>query len=150
MVMMTDSRSKQGARLRAAVDRLHTAQLAALEAPVAPADSPAARQDAYGAECRVLSHLAEVGSLLVRLGGSAQVDAESAAMRRRVATLAVACANILAELVSLAFDVECAEVNLRELGGGLRPGAGRDGEAAAAAVAAGAAGGAGGGAGRGS
>jgi hypothetical protein len=110
MVTMTDS--KQGVRLRAAVDRLHAAQLAALEEAAALADGPGARRDAYGAERQVLVHLAEVGSLLVRLGGAPQVDAESAAIRRRVVTLAVACANTLAELVSLAFEVEGA-------GGGL-------------------------------
>lgn len=111
MVMMAEVASRQSARLRAAVDRLHAAQVAALDARVAPAGDPAATRDAYGAESQVLAHLAEVGSLLVRLGGSAQVDAESAEIRRRVVTLTVACANTLAELVSLAFEVESAGVD---------------------------------------
>jgi hypothetical protein len=103
----------QGARLRAAVDRLHAAQLAALAAATAaaqeepaPAAPPAPGRDAYGAERQLLEHLGEMGSLLVRLGWLAPADAEAAAVRRRVVTLAVACANTLAELVSLAFDVE--------------------------------------------
>lgn len=106
MVTMTESR--RGARMRAAVDRLHAAQLAALEEPAAPVPpcNTASRRDAYEAERQVLEHLGEMGSLLVRLGGPGQVDAESAETRRRVVSLAVACANGLAELVSLAFDVE--------------------------------------------
>jgi hypothetical protein len=110
MVTMTESR--RGARMRAAVDRLHAAQLAALEesgAPVTPArpgDDPAVRRDAYREERQVLAHLGEMGSLLVRLGGPAQADTESAQTRRRVVSLSVACANGLAELVSLAFEVE--------------------------------------------
>jgi hypothetical protein len=144
MVTMTESR--QGARMRAAVDRLHAAQLAALEVlagPVAPGDDPAARRDAYGAERQVLAHLAEMGSLLVRLGGAAQVDAESAEIRRRVVTLAVACANALAELVSLAFEVESAGEGPGEGGEARKAGAGSGGEAAGAAPVAGAEGGGG-------
>ncbi|HLX09174.1 MAG TPA: hypothetical protein VKY89_15080 [Thermoanaerobaculia bacterium] len=88
----------QGARLRAAVDRLHAAQLAALAA------GPPAGRDAYGAERQLLEQLGEMGALLVRL---ARADAEAAELRRRLVALAVAGANTLAELVSLAFEVEC-------------------------------------------
>jgi hypothetical protein len=149
MVTMTESR--QGARLRAAVDRLHGAQLAALEVPEAPAgpgDDPAARRDAYGAERQVLAHLAEMGSLLVRLGGAAQVDAESAETRRRVVTLAVACSNGLAELVSLAFEVESAGEGPGGAGAARVSGAGPGGDPARAAPAAAAEGGGGEGEGR--
>jgi hypothetical protein len=148
VTMMTESR--QGARMRAAVDRLHAAQLAALAAPAGPVAAggagagpgagpgkdPAARRDAYGAEREVLAHLAEMGSLLVRLGGAAQVDAESAEMRRRVVTLAVACANDLAELVSLAFEVESAGEGPGEAGAAREAGAGSGGGLAGAAPAA--------------
>ncbi|HEV3457800.1 MAG TPA: hypothetical protein VHG32_14645 [Thermoanaerobaculia bacterium] len=115
--------STQGARLRAAVDRLHAAQLAALAVGAAPAaaqEVPAARaapeegRNAYGAERQLLEHLGEMGSLLVRLGWLAPADAEAAAVRRRVVTLAVAGANTLAELVSLAFDVESVAAEGRE------------------------------------
>jgi hypothetical protein len=141
MLMVTMTESRRGARMRAAVDRLHAAQLAALEAaarPVAPADNLASRRDAYGAERQVLAHLGEMGSLLVRLGGPGQVDAESAETRQRVVTLAVACANGLAELVSLAFEVERAGQTRGEAGEASADGKGAGGEpgfpAAAGAV----------------
>jgi hypothetical protein len=138
MVTMTESR--RGARMRAAVDRLHAAQLAALEesaAPMPPGDNPAPPRDAYGAERQVLAHLAEMGSLLVRLGGPGQVDAESAETRRRVVTLAVACTNGLAELVSLAFEVERAGETRGEAGEASEAGSGPRGECGFPASAAG-------------
>jgi hypothetical protein len=151
MVMMTESRRR--ARMRAAVDRLHAAQLAALEepaAPMPPGDNPASTRDAYGAERQVLAHLAEMGSLLVRLGGRGQVDAESAETRRRVVTLAVACTNGLAELVSLAFEVEGAGQTRGEVGQASEAaGPGRRGEPGCHASAAGAAEGGGEGGGQG-
>src|ERR1700720_3091256 len=132
--------SRWRARMRAAVDRLHVAQLAALEesaAPMPPGDNPAPTRDAYGAERQVLAHLAEMGSLLVRLGGPGQADAESAETRRRVVTLAVACTNGLAELVSLAFEVEGAGETRREAGSASEAGSGPRGERGFAASEAG-------------
>jgi len=46
-----------------------------------------------------------MGSLLVRLGLLAQADVAAVEIRRRLVTLAVACGNTLAELVTLAFEV---------------------------------------------
>jgi hypothetical protein len=123
----------QGARLRAAVDRLHAAQLAALaarEAPAAPAASvlappappeeePAARRDAVGAQHEVLAQVDEMGSLLGRLGRLGRADGEAAAVRRRLVKLSVAAANTLAELVGLAFEIE-SPVALAEAGAGER------------------------------
>jgi hypothetical protein len=129
--MVTRTESRQVARLRAAADRLHAAQLAALDTP-AQGDAPAARRDAYGAEREVLAHLAEMGSLLVRLGASAQVDAQAADIRRRVVALAVSSANALAELVSLAFDLEGDGRGPAEVGKGSE-GLGDEPEAALAA-----------------
>src|ERR1700730_12046664 len=64
MVTMVQGGS-DGARLRAAVDRLHVAQLAALATPEA---CHSVGPDAYSAERRLLEHVAEMGSLLARLG----------------------------------------------------------------------------------
>jgi hypothetical protein len=113
----------QGTRLRAAVDRLHAAQLAALaarEKPVAPAppapaapapsqEHPAAPRDAHEARNEVLARMDEIGSLLTRLarlGRAEGADAEAVAIRRRLVKLAVAAATTLAELVGLAFEIE--------------------------------------------
>jgi hypothetical protein len=110
---MTDGAvSGQGARLRAAVDRLHAAQVAALAGEGTPGRGdrperrPAAGRDAYGAERLLLGDLAETGCLLVRLGRLAPGDADAARIRRRLVTLAVGCANALAELVGLAFELD--------------------------------------------
>jgi hypothetical protein len=89
----------QGARLRAAVERLHAAQVAALAAPAAGG------RDAYEAERQLLAQVAEMGSLLVRLGLLAPADVAAVEVRRRLVALAVACGNTLAELVTLAFEV---------------------------------------------
>jgi hypothetical protein len=110
----------KGARLRAAVDRLHAAQLAVLAArgetaaPAAPAlappapsqKHPAARRDAHDARNEVLARMDEIGSLLTRLGRLARAAAEAAAVRCRLVELAVAAATTLAELVGLAFEIE--------------------------------------------
>jgi hypothetical protein len=113
----------QGTRLRAAIDRLHAAQLAALAAhgepaaPAAPAFAPtalqevepAARRDAYRAQHEALAQVDEIGSLLVRLarlGRADGADGEAVAIRRRLVKLAVAAAITLAELVGLAFEIE--------------------------------------------
>jgi hypothetical protein len=102
MVTMAKGRS-EGVRLRAAVDRLHVAQLAALEAPEA---CHTGGPDAYGAERRLLEHAAEMGSLLARLG---RVEpAVAVKVRQRLVSLAVAGSNTLAELVGLAFELETA------------------------------------------
>jgi hypothetical protein len=122
--MVTLAQSTQGARLRAAVDRMHAAQLAALTAsgPPGPPGSPESpgapgppgvpeshpvvgRRDAFGAERQLLAQVAELGSLLARLGQLAQEDAAAVEVRRRLVALAVACGNTLAELVTLAFEV---------------------------------------------
>jgi hypothetical protein len=124
----------QGARLRAAVERLHAAQVAALAAPGAPVvpagqggpggpggpgglggsggpggleaeAHPAGGRDAYEAERQLLAQVAEMGSLLVRLGLLAPADVAAVEVRRRLVALAVACGNTLAELVTLAFEV---------------------------------------------
>jgi hypothetical protein len=125
MVMMAPS--AQGARLRAAVDRMHAAQLAALAVltaagppvpPGAPESNPAAGRDAYGAERQLLAQVAEMGSLLVRLGLLAQADAAAVEVRRRLVALAVACGNTLAELVTLAFEVAGVRDEPGEKGGG--------------------------------
>ena len=92
----------RGTRLRAAVDRLHAAQLAALATPAVPA----AGRDAYGTHRRMLAQVEEMGSLLERLGRSGREDEQAAAVRRRLVTLAVAGANTLAELLGLAFEIE--------------------------------------------
>jgi hypothetical protein len=107
MVMIAES-GREGARLRAAVDRLHEAQLAALAALPAPEAFQPGGRDAFGAERRLLEHAGEMGSLLARLGrADAEADAALAVdVRRRLVTLAVGCANTLAELVGLAFEVE--------------------------------------------
>jgi len=113
----------QGARLRAAIDRLHAAQLAALAprgepvVPAAPAPAPpappqqhpAARRDAHDAQREVLARMHEIGSLLVllaRLGREDEADAEAVAIRLQLVQLAVAAAITLAELVGLAFEIE--------------------------------------------
>ena len=139
------------ARLRAAVDRMHAAQLAALALPAAPeapgapaaagtevaarvagveealeaagtevapraagtevapraaaAGCAAAGREAFAAERQLLAQVAEMGSLLVRLGLLAQADVAAVEIRRRLVALAVACGNTLAELVTLAFEV---------------------------------------------
>ena len=116
--MATIAAGGHGARLRAAVDRLHAAQLAALAA------GPPTGHDAYGAERQQLEQLGEMGALLVRL---ARADAEAAELRRRLVVLAVAGANTLAELVGLAFEAECR--------GGEEPCAGGSGGPGRAAVA---------------
>ena len=111
--MTGEAASGQGARRRAAVDRLHSAQVAALAGQGGPGRGegpeegrPAAGRDAYGAERLLLEDLAETGCLLVRLGRLAAGDAAAAQLRRRLVTLAVGCANTLAELVSLAFELD--------------------------------------------
>jgi hypothetical protein len=116
----------QGTRLRAAIDRLHAAQLAALAAHGEPAAlaapafaptalqevEPAARRDAHRAQHEALAQVDEIGSLLVRLarlgraGGADGADGEAVAIRRRLVKLAVAAAITLAELVGLAFEIE--------------------------------------------
>ena len=113
----------QGTRLRAAIDRLHAAQLAALAAHgeptalAAPAFAPTAlqevepvvRRDAYRAQHEALAQVDEIGSLLVRLarlGRADGADGETVAIRRRLVKLAVAAAITLAELVCLAFELE--------------------------------------------
>jgi hypothetical protein len=101
--MATVTECRQGDRLRAAIDRLHAAQLAALAARVAPDDDC---RDVFGAARRLLEMLAEMGSLLVRLGQLADADEGAAAARRRLVTLATAGANTLAALVSLTFELE--------------------------------------------
>jgi hypothetical protein len=112
MVTMTESR--RDARLRAAVDRLHSAQLAALVAQQAAPAAPEEGGDAYGAECQLLEQLGEMGAELVRLGRLAPADAKAAEVRRRVVALAVGSANMLAELVSLAFDLESLGGEMKE------------------------------------
>jgi len=88
--------------MRAAVDRLHAAQLVAL----AVREVPEARgRDAHGAERQLLEHLGEMGALLVRLSALPDGDVRAAAARRRLVALAVGSANLLAELVNLAFEV---------------------------------------------
>src|SRR6202049_3713109 len=112
MVMSTQGRS-ESARLRAAVDRLHVAQLAALEAPeVCHGGGP----DAYGAERRLLEHAAEMGSLLARLGRPDVEGAGAVKLRQRLVSLAVASSNTLAELVGLAFELEGAGGEAGEAG----------------------------------
>jgi hypothetical protein len=115
----------QGMRLRAAIDRLHAAQLAALAAqgepaalaapafaPMAPAlreVEPAARRDAYRAQREALAQLDEIGTLLVRLARPGRADGgdgDAVTIRRRLVTLAVGAAITLAELVGLAFEIE--------------------------------------------
>jgi hypothetical protein len=97
----------QGARLRAAIDRLHAAQLAAL-AP--PEMEPPARRDAHRAQREARAQVNEMGTLLVRLarqGREDEADGEEAvAIRLRLVRLAVAAAITLAELVGLAFEIE--------------------------------------------
>lgn len=104
MVTMAQGGS-DGARLRAAVDRLHVAQLAALAAPEA-CDSVG--PDAYSAERRLLGHVAEMGSLLARLGRADVEGAGAVELRQRLESLAVASANTLAALVGLALELETA------------------------------------------
>jgi hypothetical protein len=99
--MIATRDNRQGTRLRAGVERLYAAQLEALER------GPAAEHDAYSASRQLLENLGEMGSLLVRL---LRTDAEASGVRLRLVTLAVGCANTLAELVSLAFEVEGAQV----------------------------------------
>jgi hypothetical protein len=101
--MATVTECRQGDRLRAAIDRLHAAQLAALAARAAPDDDC---RDVFGAARRLLEMLAEMGSLLVRLGQVADADEGAAAARRRLVTLATAGASALAALTSLAFELE--------------------------------------------
>jgi hypothetical protein len=105
MVTITENAHRH--RLRAAVDRLHAAQLAALatgeESGPAPAQAPC---DAYAAERRLLEKLGQMGSLLLRL---TDAGGDAAGLRRSLIGLAVGCGNGLAELVSLAFEVESAE-----------------------------------------
>jgi len=110
----------QGARLRAAVDRLHAAQLAALAArgeqaapgfpasvpPAPPGEAPGLRRHAHDAQREALARVDEIGALLLRLGHLGGADEEAAALRRRLVELAVAAANVLAELVGLAFEIE--------------------------------------------
>jgi hypothetical protein len=126
MVTVTESAQRQ--RLRAAVDRLHAAQLAALATaedsgttPVSDEDGgpalvagedcgPAPAQppcDAYAAERQLLEKLGQMGALLLRLA-DAGAGAEAAALRRRLIGLAVGCGNRLAQLTSLAFELESA------------------------------------------
>ncbi len=97
---VTIAEGRQGARLRAAVERLYGAQLAAL------AGGAGGQADAFAAGRELLAGVGEIGSLLVGLSRPDGASADEAAARRRVVTLAVACANILAEVVSLAFEVE--------------------------------------------
>lgn len=94
----------QRERLRAAIDRLHAAQLAALAAP-APAPLGGRAGDVFAAERQLLAQAAEIGMLLVELrrrGG----DAAAVSIRLRLVALAVAGATTLAELVGPAFEVE--------------------------------------------
>jgi len=102
-----------GARLRAAVDRLHVAQLAALAAPEA---CHSVGLDAYSAERRLLEHVAEMGSLLARLGRADVEGAGAVKLRQRLVSLAVASSNTLAELVGLAFELEAAGGEAGEAG----------------------------------
>jgi hypothetical protein len=95
--------SSQGARLRAAVVRMHAAQLAALPAL---ADRLVAGRDAYGAQRQLLAQMADMGSLLAQLGRLTPADAVAVEIRRRLVRLAVGCAITLAELVCLAFELE--------------------------------------------
>jgi len=123
-----------GTRLRAAVDRLYAAQLAALaarERPVAlaapvpapaalaaaaataataePEVQPAPRRDAHRVQHEALAQVDEMGSLLQRLarpGRADGEDGEAVAIRRRLVKLAVAAAITLAELVGLAFEID--------------------------------------------
>lgn len=95
--------SSQGARLRAAVERLHAAQLASLPALE---DRPAAGGDAYGAQRRLVAQMAEMGSLLTRLGLLTPADAVAVEIRRRLVRLAVSGAITLAELVCLGLELE--------------------------------------------
>jgi hypothetical protein len=112
MVMITES--GQGSRLRAAVDRLHAAQLAALGAPEA---CHAGGSDACGSLRRLLEDAGEMGSLLARLGRADVEAALAVDARRRLVNLAVASANTLAELVGLAFELETARGEADERGG---------------------------------
>jgi len=160
--MTAETESGRGLRARAlaAVDRLHAAQVAALAAAMTGAAATGAAEecavaacDAYGAERRLLERVGEMGSLLVRLGRLAPGDAEAAELRRRLVTLAVGCANTLAELVSLAFELDEVERGYEAAGAGdmaLGVGASARGAAAVARPAAPAAGRAGGGRARGS
>jgi hypothetical protein len=95
--------SSQGARLRAAVVRMHAAQLAALPALE---DRLAAGGDAYGAQRQLVAQMADMGSLLTQLGRLTPADAVAVEIRRRLVRLAVGCAITLAELVCLAFELE--------------------------------------------
>jgi hypothetical protein len=112
--MVTMARGgSEGARLRAAVDRLHVAQLAALAAPEGCHPEGA---DAYGAERRLLEHAGEMGSLLARLGRADLDGAGAVELRQRLVSLAVAGSNTLAELVGLAFELEPAMEGAGETG----------------------------------
>jgi hypothetical protein len=93
----------QGARLRAAVVRMHAAQLAALPALEARL---AAGRDACGAQRQLLAQMAEMGSLLAQLGRLTPADAAAVEIRRRLVRLAVGCTVTLADLVCLAFELE--------------------------------------------
>jgi len=95
--------SSQGARLRAAVVRMHAAQLAALPALE---DRLAAGGDAHGAQRQLLAQMAAMGSLLAQLGRLTPADAAAVEIRRRLVRLAVGCTITLAELVCLAFELE--------------------------------------------
>ena len=95
--------SSQGARLRAAVVRMHAAQLAALPALE---DRLVAGGDAYGAQRQLVAQIAQMGSLLTQLGRLTPADAVAVEIRRRLVRLAVGGAIALAELVCLAFELE--------------------------------------------
>jgi hypothetical protein len=112
MVTMVEGGS-DGARLRAAVDRLHVAQLAALAGPEA---CHLGGPDAYSAERRLLEHVAEIGSLLARLGRPDVEGAGAVRLRQRLVSVAVASSNTLAELVGLAFELEAAGGEAGEAG----------------------------------
>jgi hypothetical protein len=95
---------QDGERLRAAVDRLHAAQLTAL---AAHPPTGVSYGDAFVAERQLLAQAAEIGSLLVELRQQ-DPGAEVAQVRLRLVALAVASATTLAALVGLAFEVESA------------------------------------------
>jgi hypothetical protein len=107
-------------RLRAGVERLHAAQLAAL------AGRGAGVGDVWGVLAALLGSIGTMGSVLMDL---AQLDgAVAAEARKTVVHLAVEAANHLAELVGAALDLEGAAA----AGGGP---SGRDGSGTGPAAA---------------
>src|ERR1700694_2996706 len=112
MVTMVQGGS-DGARLRAAVDRLHVAQLAALAGPEACRPGG---PDAYSAERRLLEHVAEIGSLLAWLGRADVEGAGAVKLRQRLGSLARASSNTLGEPVGLAVELGAAGGEAREAG----------------------------------